>query len=168
MKSKQAFTLIELLVVVLIIGILAAAALPQYQVAVEKARMTEAMTTCSAIKAAQDRYFLANGTRTTDINELDIGLPGQVNGSNIFLPSGMAVALSGGYVFVRNKQNTILLVVPYTGLTYMGYIGWTCQAKKNHATAQRVCKSLGGIKLNEPETGCAVSGGACTNYKLPL
>ena len=62
MKNNKAFTLIELLVVVLIIGILAAIAVPQYQKAVEKSRIAEAYTATKAIQEAMDLYFLTNGT----------------------------------------------------------------------------------------------------------
>lgn len=57
---KKAFTLIELLVVVLIIGILASIALPQYTRAVEKARLSEALVNIKSIMDAYDLYELEN------------------------------------------------------------------------------------------------------------
>ncbi len=75
MKNKQAFTLIELLVVVLIIGILAAVALPQYQLAVEKARATEALLWARKLADAEELYYLANGSYTTDFDALGISKP---------------------------------------------------------------------------------------------
>ena len=75
MKNKTGFTLIEILVVVLIIGILAALAVPQYQKAVIKSRATEAMTMLKAIGEAQEVYYLAHGHYTTDLTELDIDVP---------------------------------------------------------------------------------------------
>ena len=75
------FTLIELLVVVLIIGILAAVALPQYQRAVEKARMTEAVINVRTIANAHQLYYLTHGkyVDATSMHKLDITIPGVEN-----------------------------------------------------------------------------------------
>ena len=75
MKNQQAFTLIELLVVVLIIGILAAVALPQYQKAVEKSRATQALTLLKTVGQAALTYQLANGEYPSSFDELAVEIP---------------------------------------------------------------------------------------------
>jgi len=72
MTNKQAFTLIELLVVVLIIGILAAVALPQYQRAVDKSRAMKYIQVLQGIRRVLDVYYLANGSYTYDLTLLDV------------------------------------------------------------------------------------------------
>ena len=85
MNNTKAFTRIELLVVVLIIGILAGVALPQYQKAVKKARMTEYMSyldmfyktretwqtkvgqTCHDITDSEERHNLHQTIQITDV-----------------------------------------------------------------------------------------------------
>ena len=83
-KQKLGFTLIEVLVVVLIIGILAAVALPQYQKAVYKSRAVEAVTMLNAITQAQEVYYLENGEYTDDISKLDVEVPNELIGSYLF------------------------------------------------------------------------------------
>ena len=69
---KIGFTLIELLVVVLIIGILAAVALPQYEKSVEKSRAVQAIVLVRAVKDAAEVYRMANGAYPNDLSSLDI------------------------------------------------------------------------------------------------
>ncbi|WP_428074902.1 type IV pilin protein [Candidatus Avelusimicrobium luingense] len=75
MKNNKAFTLIELLVVVLIIGILASVALPQYQKAVEKSKGVQALTLMRSISQGVQLYYMATGTYPASLADLDIEMP---------------------------------------------------------------------------------------------
>ena len=70
------FTLIELLVVVLIIGILAAMAMPQYFKAVERSRMAEAVTLVDSIVKAQRRKFMQTNRYAEGFEGLDVSPKG--------------------------------------------------------------------------------------------
>lgn len=78
-RLQAGFTLIELLVVVLIIGILASIAIPQYFKVVERARVSEAHAFISQLKQAQERYLARAGSYIVaegELGKLDVSLPG--------------------------------------------------------------------------------------------
>ena len=73
-RKNKGFTLIELLVVVLIIGILAAVALPQYKKAVVKSRLVAGIAYVKAVKDAEEIYYMENGSYTNDMANLGISI----------------------------------------------------------------------------------------------
>ena len=74
--SMKGFTLIEMLVVVLIIGILAGIALPQYELAVEKSKVAEAMSLMGPISEGIDIYALSHDNQYVEF----IGKMGEEGG----------------------------------------------------------------------------------------
>ncbi len=74
-QTNKGFTLIELLVVVLIIGILAAIALPQYNKAVNKAIFARLQSTVTSLRDAYNDYVLIHGKGTKYFDDLSFTLP---------------------------------------------------------------------------------------------
>ena len=164
-QAKQGFTLIELLVVVLIIGILAAVALPQYQVAVLKSRLSTTMSGVKTIAQAAELYYLANGEYPDDdLTPLDISdLSGcslntkselycgiiryDYNGGGTYWHGEQKKDRVDGLVVKLNSNNTVTIQIRYFQYldhspTYAGERH--CEAHDGSTLSHRVCKSLGG------------------------
>ncbi|ACC99071.1 PilE-like protein [Elusimicrobium minutum Pei191] len=149
---KKGFTLIELLVVVLIIGILAAIALPQYQKAVEKSRSAEALILLKAIYESAERYNLATGLwpQSSEWDVLDISLDNLATGTY----SGYITRDSKNfqYIIVNDTisiqpfDNSWAIGRAYPGFAYSDEAVRYFRCIPKNEKGEKFCKSLGWTK----------------------
>ena len=72
MRTRKGFTLVELAVVVVIIGVLAAFAVPRFLASVERSKAAESFNYLASIQSAQERYHARQGTYASEVTDLDI------------------------------------------------------------------------------------------------
>ncbi|WP_428048731.1 type IV pilin protein [Candidatus Avelusimicrobium caledoniensis] len=159
-QTASGFTLIELLVVVLIIGILAAVALPQYKMAVAKARASTLLGMMNAVKQAQETYYLANGSYANDINELSVSLPGQPSLNwptrRIYAPGAWLIDINDSTLGAMGYDTRISGVKIYFFYDRTSH-GWAgkqlCYATMSNDVANKICQNLTNRKTPNSDNG---------------
>jgi prepilin-type N-terminal cleavage/methylation domain-containing protein len=148
--ETSGFTLIELLVVVLIIGILAAIALPKYRLAVNKSKTAQIMSLIKNIGQMQQMYHLTNGKYAEKFEELDISLP------NDAISCGDSCKRIGqwtvriypasyyGGIYSAVSDMSGVPQIRFTNEKVNGQKGLGCVAPLSDTVADKICQLLGG------------------------
>ena len=161
------FTLIELLVVVLIIGILAAMALPEYSKAVERSRMAEAVTLMDSVVKAQRRKFMQTNRYAENFKGLDVS-PKGAKGENYYTKgdprtgaggkNGFLISLSGIMVFATRvfDGNWASDSLQYQYYLYRYYQSDNVSCYGNNQAGRELCADFCGI--DTPVESCCNDG----------
>lgn len=145
-RNKQGFTLIELLVVVLIIGVLAAMALPQYRVAVGMSRASTMYAFMRGVDQAQQAFYMANNRYATTFDSLSVGIPpGFTKTDEKHIIKGRTAcfimsSLGEGNISIKCSDG----LAGVTMEKYHSQNFYICWAAVNKETANQICRSLSG------------------------
>ena len=150
----------ELLVVLLIVGILVAVALPQYEFAVMKSRAATLLPILKNIVNAQDVYYMANGSFARDFVDLDIDVP---SGGEIWKNSaGFESVKYPKWQIDLERQQVSGSIFQQDKIAIMYQLDYSYELDSGHfpgqkkciafdqggSIAEKVCKSFGGSRLS--------------------
>ena len=175
-QNKNGFTLLELLVAVLVIGVIAAIALPHYRLITLKAEYSQMVNIVRALGNAQEDFYLTHDRYTSDLNEL-----------TVTLPEGLEVGAEGRYYI--GKCGLQLGTNYMSGILFKGerrIASYTFYYKLSNTTnstgrgitrcvtyasykdlGDKICKSLGGKIYSNNYSKCGTTGNTvCNTYTL--
>ncbi len=172
-NDTKAFTLLELLVLVVIIGILAAIALPQYQMAVGKSRFSTLKNLTRSIAESSARYYMISNDYPKSITDLDISL----NVNRAYFGLFFEIELKSGEIcdiWTKKQQPKVACDKKIFGKSVRYYINRDnfqpdmCLVYSTDKTdkANRLCQKETNRKPNDPfpYVSCNNEDGYCT-YK---
>ncbi len=152
------FTLVEMLVVVLIIGILASIAIPNYARSIEKSRATEAMNMIKAVNDAIYAYAAEKNDCPASFSKILVEIPGDKVSDVMIRGKYFTYVLNGasnspipgtvcpGLLAERNNGDVYRIWNPYR--TVNGKRSLACNGDNDRA--QKVCKSMGILVTDQP------------------
>ena len=164
MKIKNAnkgFTLIELLVVVLIIGVLAAIALPQYRIATLKAKYARAKQTANDIRRAYELYYTVHNEFPTTFSQLDFANKFD-NSNSMYTDNGYFCQLAPSYnevycsidnnfslrYFVKYRDNNKIQVSCRATNNSSDIYNRICQQETGKTAEEATCREAGYCEYN--------------------
>ena len=141
-KEEGGFTLIELLVVIIIIGILAAIALPSFLNQANKAKQSEAKTYVGSMNRAQQAYFLENNTFASNADFPQLGLGIKTETGNYFYGINTATANLPKQLAVPRKVSTESALKAYAGGVTIATLGAAGTSSADATTIGALCEAL--------------------------
>ncbi len=128
MKSQKGFTLVELMIVVVVVGILAAVAVPAYGSYVLRGKLTEAMTELAAMRVRLEQYYQDNRTYAgfdcTAVSNAKYFTyscnPAPDASSFTAIATGVATQGTDGFVYTIKQSNAKATTSVPTGWTTSG------------------------------------------------
>lgn len=147
MNAQKGFTLIELMIVIAIIGILAAIAIPAYTDYTVRARVSEGLTTASAMKATVSENIISSGQKVsgapsaTSSSCVGVTEISSTSGATTNVATATCGASEAGQIVVTmdatKAKGVVLKLTPnYSN----GAVTWTCTTTSDKKYVPSECR----------------------------